>query len=248
MLQCIAPGHSRRQQCRTHGNNQFSVVNCRMAKTMNVYCLCQSLAVKTILLLFTVAQPFVTPAQSVSSKWKNTEDSLVILHSHLSRWHPYGGLHLSSDAELYYLGPSFQVGLDYNLTPRLALSTYIHYFYTGVNNTDNTGLTEIGRFKTFTSAFLFQIHAGPGWYKGFFVAGGVALQKYTDRFSGGLGSYNEVRTTFTPAIRIGYIFPAGLRGIAIEFNGTGPYSYSDGTNGTVTEFFTQVSLGGRFIF
>jgi hypothetical protein len=219
-----------------------------MAKTINVYFLCRSLEVKTILLLITLAQPFVTHAQSFSSKWKNTEDSLVIVHRNLSRWHPYGSLHLSSDAELYYLGPSFQVGLDFNLTPRLALGTYIHYFYTGVNNKDNTGLTEKGRFKTFTTAFLLQIHAGPGWYKGFFVAGGVALQQYTDRFSGGLGSYNVARTTFTPAIRMGYIFPAGLRAIAIEFNGIGPYSYSDGGNGTITEFFTQVSLGGRFIF
>jgi len=47
---------------------------------------------------------------------------------------------------------------------------------------------------------------------------------------------------------MGYIFPAGLRAIAVEFNGTGPYSYSDGVNGTIMEVFTMVSPGVRFIF
>jgi hypothetical protein len=109
-------------------------------------------------------------------------------------------------------------------------------------------VTEKGRFKTFTSAFLVQIHAGAGWYKGFFIAGGIALQQWADRFKGIFGSYDDARTTVTPAIRMGYIFPAGLRAIAVEFNGTGPYSYSDGFNGTITEVVTQVSLGVRFIF
>ena len=88
----------------------------------------------------------------------------------------------------------------------------------------------------------------PDGTKGFFAAGGVALQQWADRFKGNFGSYNDARTTVTPAIRMGYIFPAGLRAITIEFNGTGPYSYSDGAYGTIIEVFTQVSLGVRFIF
>jgi hypothetical protein len=219
-----------------------------MAKAINIYHLRRSLAIETILLLLAVMQPFVTQAQSKSSKWKNPEDSLVLVQMHLSRWHPYGGIHLSSDAELYYIGPSFQAGLDFNLTQRLAFSTYIHYFHASADRRDNTGLTEKGRFRTFTSAFLVQMHAGAGWYKGLFVAVGVALQQWADRFEGILGSYDDARTTVTPAIRMGYVFPAGLRAIAIEFNGTGPHSYSDGAYGTITEIFTQVSLGVRFIF
>ena len=201
-----------------------------------------------ILLFLTLFQPSITQAQSKSSKFKNAEDSLLIIRKNLSRWHPYGGLHFSSDAELYYLGPSFQAGVDFNLKPRLAFSSYIHYFYTGVNNKDNTGLAEKGRFRTFTSAFLIQLDAGAGWYKGFFFGIGVALQQYADRFEGGFGSYDDRRTTLTQAIRMGYLFPAGLHAIALEFNGTGPYSYGDGYGGTITEVFTQVSLGGRFIF
>jgi hypothetical protein len=219
-----------------------------MPKAINIYHLRRSLALETILLLLAVTQPFMTQAQSKSSKWKNAEDSFVLVQKHLSRWHPYAGLHLSGDAELYYLGPSFQAGVDFNLTPRLAFSTYIHYFHASANLVNNQGLIEKGRFRTFTSAFLVQIHAGAGWYKGFFVGGGVALQQWADRFKGNFGSYDDARTTVTPAIRMGYIFPAGLRAIAIEFNGTGPYSYSDGAYGTVTEIFTQVSLGVRFIF
>ncbi|MEP6952101.1 MAG: hypothetical protein ABI863_22615 [Ginsengibacter sp.] len=215
---------------------------------MGVSFIKRSAAFTTILLLLTLMRPFVTQAQSKSSKWRDAEDSLVVVQKHLSRWHPYGGLHLSSDAELYYLGPSFQAGVDFNLKPRLAFSTYIHYFRAGVNNVDNTGLSEKGRLRTFTSALLIQVDAGAGWYKGFFIGGGIALQQYADRFKGIFGSYDDARTTVTPAIRMGYIFPAGLHAIAIEFNGTGPYSYSDGFNGTITEVFTQVSLGGRFIF
>lgn len=192
--------------------------------------------------------PLVTPAQPRPTKWKNAEDSLVIVHSHEGRWHPYGGLHLSSDAELYYGGPSFQAGVDYNLSRRFALSAYIHYFHASADKRDTTGTDEKGRLITFTSAMLIQMDAGAGWYKGFFVGFGIALQQYADRFSGNFGSYDDSRTTVTPAVRMGYIFPAGLPSIAVEFNGTGPYSYGDGGNGTVTEVFTQVSFGLRFIF
>jgi hypothetical protein len=204
-------------------------------------------ATAIILFIFAIFQVVIAEAQSRPSKWRNTEDSLVIVQSHLSRWHPYGGLHLSSDAEMYYLGPSFQAGIDVNLTQRLALSTYLHYFYVGVNNRDNTGLVEKGRMRTFTGALLMQLDAGAGWYKGFFIGFGVALQRYADRFSGGLGMWDDKRSTVTPAIRIGYLFPAGLHAIAIEFNGTGPYTYNDGPS-TITEIFTQVSFGGRFVF
>jgi hypothetical protein len=47
---------------------------------------------------------------------------------------------------------------------------------------------------------------------------------------------------------MGYVFPAGLFAIVIEFNGTGPYSYNDGPYSTTTETFTQVSLAARLIF
>ncbi|MEO7120604.1 MAG: hypothetical protein ABIY62_05875 [Ginsengibacter sp.] len=208
----------------------------------------KSTAFIIILLLAAITQPCVLNAQSKYVKWKNADDSLVMVRQRLSRWHPYGGLHLSSDAELYYLGPSFQAGVDFNVTRQLALSAYIHYFHTSANSYDNTGFDDKGRFKTFTSALLVQLDAGAGWYKGFFIGLGVALQKYSDRNTGNFAPYDEIRTTVTPAIRVGYSFPAGLHAISIEFNGTGPYLYSDGLYGVVTEAFTQVSLGGRFIF
>ncbi len=206
------------------------------------------LTLSGILFLLALMQTNHTLGQSKSSKWKNAEDSLIIVQKHLSHWHPYAGLHFSSDAELYYLGPSFQAGVDYNLTKHIALSSYIHYFHIGVNKKDNSGVVEIGKFKTFTSVFLIQMQTGPGWYKGFFIGIGIALQQFVDRFQGINGNFDNTRTTLTAAIRSGYIFPAGLHAIAIEFNGTGPYSYSNGFNGTYTEVFTQVSLGLRFVF
>lgn len=204
-------------------------------------------AIVIILFLGAITQPFSTQAQTGFAKFRKAQDSLVIVQKHLSLFHPYAGLHLSSDAELYYLGPSFQVGLDVNLKRRLALGTYFHYFYVGVNNRDN-GLTEKGRMRTFTWACLLQWDAGAGWYKGFFTGFGIALQREADRFSGRWSTWDDKRTTVTPAIRLGYTFPAGLHAIAIEFNGTGPYSYNDGPYSTITEIFTQVSFGGRYIF
>lgn len=201
----------------------------------------------SIILLF-ISLVITLPAQSQykTSGFKSSADSLVIIQSHLSRWHPYGGLHLSSDAEMYYLGPSFEAGVDVNLSTHFSLGTYLHYFYVGVNNRDS-GLVEKGRMRTFTTAFLVQLNAGAGWYKGFFIGFGLAIQQYADRFQGRLGRWDDKRTTTTPAIRTGYIFPAGLHAIAIEFNGTGPYFYKDGAD-DITEIFTQVSFGGRFIF
>ena len=202
----------------------------------------------TEIVLFVIAfiQPFITSAQSEKSKYRNTDDSLVVIQRHQTRWHLYGGLHLSSDAEMYYLGPSFQAGAEVNVTHHLEFSSYFHYFYTGVNDKID-GLIQKGRLRTFTWALLIQLNAGAGWYKGFYFAFGLALQRYVDRFKGSWGSWDQKRSTATAATRFGYTFPAGLNAIAIEFNGIGPYTYYDGPD-TITEIFTQVSFGGRFIF
>lgn len=199
-----------------------------------------------ILFILAILQVGMTRAQSRHYQWRNPGDSLLMVQRELSRWHPYAGLHLSSDAEMYYLGPSFQAGVDVNLAKKLALSAYLHYFYVGVNDSDN-GLDQKGRTRTFTGALLIQYDLGKGWYKGTFVGFGLALQRYADRFQGSWGTWDDKRSTATPAIRIGYLFPAGLHAIAIEFNGTGPYTYNEGLS-TITEIFTQVSFGGRFIF
>ena len=199
-----------------------------------------------VLIFFMIVQPFMVLSQSKAQTWKNKEDSLLVVHRNQSCLHPYAGLHFSSDAEMYYLGPSFEAGSDITFTNHLALGTYFHYFYVGVNNRTD-GLIEKGRLRTFTWVVLLQLNAGAGWYKGFFVGLGLALQRYADRFQGPFGSWNDKRSTATLAIRTGYTFTAGLHAIAIEFNGIGPYTYSDGY-GTITEIFTQVSFGGRFIF
>jgi hypothetical protein len=220
-----------------------------VAKPNNICLIKKSFLLSVMLVFISLFQPCRTQAQSHPSKYRNAEDSLVVVEQQLSRLHYYGGLHLTSDAEMYYLAPSFQAGVEFNLKRRLALSAYIHYFYSTVNNAGNSNpANEIGRYRTFTSAVLIQADAGSGWYKGFFIGIGLAMQQYADKFQGPFGSYDERGTRVIPAIRMGYLFPAGLHAIAVEFNGTGPYSYNDGLTGTVTEIFTQVSLGGRFIF
>ncbi|HXS57559.1 MAG TPA: hypothetical protein VN726_15610 [Hanamia sp.] len=121
----------------------------------------------TSILLFVIAlfEVMIAQAQSRIYKWRNAEDSLVMVHSRLSRIHPYAGLHLSSDAEMYYLGPSFQAGVDINLTQKLAVSSYLHYFYVGVNNVENR-LIQKGRMRTFTGALLIQYDGAQVGIKG----------------------------------------------------------------------------------
>ncbi len=195
-----------------------------------------------------ILAPCYSRAQFRYSHFKNKEDSLVLIEKHLERWHPYGGLHLTSDAELYYGGPSFQAGVDYNIKRNLSIGSYIHYFYGSVASVRNNGISEEGRFRTFTVATILQLYAGKGWYKGFFFGAGLAIQDYADRFRGIFGYYDENHTTLMGAFRLGYTFPAGLRAISFEFNATGPYSTSYEPNEVYMEIFTQVSLGVRFIF
>jgi hypothetical protein len=87
-----------------------------------------------ILIFFGIIQPFMVLSQLKAQTWKNKEDSLLVAHRHQSHLHPYAGLDFSSDAEMYYLGPSFEAGSDITFTNHLALGTYFHYFYVGVNN------------------------------------------------------------------------------------------------------------------
>ncbi|MES1223712.1 MAG: hypothetical protein ABUT20_49915 [Bacteroidota bacterium] len=162
------------------------------------------------------------------------------------RWHPYAGIHISGDAEMYYIGPSLQAGIDYQPVKKMLLSAYFHHYLKQVDKREYGGIYEKGRFKTMTGAILLQWNTGRNMENSFFIAGGVAIQSWKDRFSSNYDSWDDKRVTLTPAIRIGYFFTPARNKISIELNGTGPYSYMDGT-WHATEILTQLSLGVRFL-
>ena len=165
-------------------------------------------------------------------------------------WHPYAGIHISGDAEMFYIGPSFQAGVDYQLKKRIVLSGYLHYFTKRVNTIEYGGIFRNGKFKTFTGALLFQGNISKSLTKSFFLAAGIALQRWRDKYNSSYDSWDDKRTTLIPAFRLGYFFPMDQHKLTIELNGTGPYGYSysnDISAGSVLEILTQISLGMRFI-
>ena len=163
------------------------------------------------------------------------------------RWHPYVGIHVSGDAEMFYVGPSFQAGTDFMLTKRVLLSTYIHYFGKKVNNAGANGFFENGKFKTIPGTVLIQVNTARNLNRSFFIGLGAAVQRWRDNYSSSFDSWDDKRTTITPAMRLGYFLPVGNNKISVELNGTGPYKSGDAASYSI-EILTQISFGVRYIF
>ena len=166
------------------------------------------------------------------------------------RLHPGVGIHISGDAQMYYIGPSFQLGADYYLKKRILLCGYLHSFSKWVDKTYPDNSFEKGRFKTTTVAVLVQFNLSKKPSHSIFIAGGIAAQKWADKFESSWADWNKKRTTLLPALRLGYFFTMSHIKMAIELNGTGPYSYNEEEGGVtwgVTEVLTQLSAGLRFI-
>jgi hypothetical protein len=93
------------------------------------------------------------------------------------RWSPYAGIHISGDAEMFYVGPSFQLGVDYRLNRILGLSSYVHYFGRNIDQTNDDGTFQKGNFRMFTGALLLQVNLGKRIKnRGMFIAAGAAIQ------------------------------------------------------------------------
>jgi hypothetical protein len=168
-----------------------------------------------------------------------------------SRWQPYLGLHVSGDAELFYLGPSFQLGTDFVINKKSAITGYVHYFPKKVNNSYTDGSFQKGKYRSVTAALLFEGRLGRTPNKGSFLAGGLAFQSFKDDFSSNSAMWNIQRNIIVPAIRIGYAFPFKVNKVTIEINATGPSKYKIDDNpftGEIIEILTQLSIGTRLTF
>lgn len=210
-------------------------------------------SLKTSLCLLCCFLALLTEAQAIKKKTSvltvmTLSDSSRKVQVPKRKFRPYAGLHISGDAGMYYVGPSFQAGFDFYLRSRLLISLYGHYFTEQLQTSGPNGFFEKGKYRTLTSALLLQHNtAKKANGRSFFIGGGISLQYRKDTALTSYNSWNDVRTTLTPAFRIGYFFPVGKNKLTVELNGTGPYSY-DEEDISVFEFFTQLSLGTRFIF
>ena len=203
-----------------------------------------------LLLLLTCKVVFSQQQQDTGKKVCGCMTTKKARNIYKPGWHPYAGIHITGDAEMFYIGPSFQAGVDYQLKKRMVLSGYIHFFARKIENVEYGGFLEKGKFKTLTGALLIQANTSKSLSKSFFLAAGAALQRWRDKYTTNYGSWDDKRTTLIPAFRIGYFFPIDKHKMTVELNGTVPYFYSytnDISSGRVTEILTQLSLGVRFI-
>ncbi len=160
----------------------------------------------------------------------------------------YGGVHLTTDAELYMTGPSFQAGASYYVTSRLSVSSYLHYF--AVRRKETLAFAGQSKFffNTVTAAALFQIDGGRNPDHGMYYGLGLAFQNLIREYRYSASEeFNENRNNIVPAARIGYLFKVKRSHLGVEINCTGPA----GNNVNDVYYFdilTQLSLGLRFVF
>ena len=168
-----------------------------------------------------------------------------------TKWHPYFGLHVSMDAEGYYVGPSSQIGISYRIKKRFSLSSYLQYFPKKVERNYSDGTFENGKYKSIVGSLLFETNFFRTKNKGLILAGGLAVHSTTDDFTSTFDDIHEKRTIIVASIRIGYSLPVKKRSIAFELNAVGPYIGKTGPPPyfeQLIEILTQLSLGMRLIF
>jgi hypothetical protein len=161
---------------------------------------------------------------------------------------PYLGLHASGNADMVYVGPSAQLGLDYRPLRHLGLSAYAHYFRRRFDRNFANEFEE-GKFDCLTGALLLEVRLGrQPERRGFFAGGGLALQYLKDDYhSYWARIYQERKRNVLPALRLGYAFPLGRHQLTAELNATGPYNEAT-EYGSYTELITQLSLGTRLVW
>jgi hypothetical protein len=167
------------------------------------------------------------------------------------KWHPFIGAHLSMDAEGYYVGPSGQLGVDYQLKKRTVLCLYLHYFpkHTDVKYSDGT--FEKGKYRSLTGAVLIQKNFYDLKRRGMLVAAGVAIQKTSDDYNSSYYQETLKRTIAVFTIKLGYSFSIKKEAVAVELNAVGPHVGKKGPPPyfeQTIEILTQLSLGARLIF
>jgi hypothetical protein len=155
----------------------------------------------------------------------------------------YLGLYFTGDGAMEYIGPSFMLGSDFQVTKKTTISPYVHHFATR---------NSWGKLTAWTLAVLYQRNFGKGEIKRMYFGIGPAAQhriKFNEYHPEG-----EEHTYITLAYRLGYAFHFKDVVMCTELSPTGPYSYRGSSvyNGqkhgwSVTESLTFPSVGFRFI-
>ncbi len=135
---------------------------------------------------------------------------------------------------MYYIGPSYQVGVDIPLKKNLFINGYGHYFSASAIG---------GSYETYTTGVMIQYNFGKE-IKKWYMAIGLAYQTAKEESP----FYEDLidRSIFLPSYRLGYTILFKKYILHSEIYTTGPYSYDDPDyGGSTTELFTLPSIGIR---
>ena len=149
----------------------------------------------------------------------------------------------------YYVGPSFQAGTDYDFTLPYTLSLYLHYFPGSLDDTYN-GISEKGKYRSAIIALLIQKYLSGGYTKGWFLGGGLAVQKTKEDYVSDLDEIHDKKIIVVGAMRVGRIIHIMNKMFTIELNATGPHTGKVGPAPYFEqkkELLTQLSVGVRMI-
>lgn len=147
-------------------------------------------------------------------------------------------LNITADAELFYINFSPQISLDYQLNTSIFLSAYFQYFKKNVDRYYQSNL-EKGYLETFSTALLVSYRFNK---KKYFITTGVGICNYQRRENLLINSdlFIDNRNVLLPTFQASYV-PKNSK-FSYVFNAIGPY-INDDIDGTIIEFFSQISLG-----
>ncbi len=157
-------------------------------------------------------------------------------------WFFESAVRLTGDAEMYFIGPSWNAGAGRSVGKKWTMSTSYTYF------SCSRALPGMPKEKYKTNTldlilnfnFLSLFKDRQGWYAG----GGVAWQSRYEIFFINNTYLSESKDYFTSAYNVGYRFPVKIKGkprsLSIDIKATGAYREK-----TSIEILTQVMMGVR---
>jgi hypothetical protein len=175
-------------------------------------------------------------------------------------WHPFAGLHVSANSDLYYVGPSFSAGVIHPIGKKKKWSwaPELHYFRQYEEYPQTSITHSWDKFVSFSIRSNFNYKANSKTNKGFIIGGGLGFQYGKDECvtvtqTGNIKEenvhYDAINyKSFMLTFNTGYSFLLKKeKSIQVLFSAIGPYKARD-EYGSYTEIISVLSLGTRFVF
>ncbi len=184
---------------------------------------------------------------------------LILTVNGQSRWHPFAGVNISANSDLYYVGPSFSAGVIHAIgkNKKWTWAPEVQYFRNYSTYGESSTSHSWDKFISFSVRSNFNYKFGKNPAKGAFLGGGFGFQKAKDECvtvtQNGLIKeenvhydaikYGAVMLTFNA----GYIFPLKKnKSIQTVISIIGPQTAKDYL-GTYVEVVSLMNVGVRVV-